>query len=515
MRRLTTATMLVVAGGLLTLSPQITPVSSRVMLAQDADSRLESQLSRILSRIASDQARLARKYESAGAVGDAIRQLRWAVHIDPDCGAAWRALGYTLKNGEWVPGSKPLVEPEEVDPSTLTGAEKEAHEKKQKEIADAVSKLAEDENKLAEKATEDLVEFAQKAIASGEANLPLARRAGRIASWYSPNSGDVGAVRGFIERNGEWYQPAIAATIDMMQKALADAPRGEVLDGDDPQAKELGWDNLWRTHLKDTPWIVRTTRNQERPHRLMQVVTASESVAKALTGSKKETRFRSSNFTYTEVGQRSEYDAFIDKFDQSDEKRKANLKRLTGTGTTQPYGFLAYSTQYSGGDDMCAHNIAATILRQARGFESMPWVTRGFGYLVTSQMLNTTSTRFYTFEKVGRTTVRGSGSEPEIRRARSGPARLRRMTLEMIYFDDSPDFGELSVTGVNDLTERHVAKSLSLFEMLTSAHPEVFRKWIMRDGAKASDDLEHLIKLLETDRAGLEALWKAWVLESY
>jgi len=475
--------------------------------------RVKGQFDQRLKRLAGDHEDFGKKYKKAGDIPEAIKQYRFAIYLDTDHAQARKAMGYVKRDGRWAIDSLLTPDPE-VDESKLTEAEKKKLEEKRKAIEEASSKVAVDVAKHAAKLAKDMLEWHEKL--TKVAATELADKALMLAGWFMPDDADVAKARGFVAHRGTFRHPRVAAQIDAAVKTLSESPKGEDVSGADPQAEPLKVGTIHRRRQAERVFMARTTHSAERAARLMQVVLGAEERTRKMVAAEKATAFRQGEFTMTEFKNKSEFSDFIKLYDTSDEKRKEFILKLSGTASSNPFGFVTWHSNSMSGDDMAAHNVAASVLTALRNRSMDPWVARGFGYAVTGQMLGTTSTRFYTIDRPrGRTAVRGDGSDPVFRRERSGPDRMRQVCVEMVILDDDITFHELSKTGVNDMTERHVSKAMSLMEMLLIEKPAELKTWLLESKGPPEGDLKNLLDVLKMEDADLQQMWMEWVLRSY
>jgi hypothetical protein len=497
-----------------------TGAARSLVLAQDAPpapdpaaERLKSQFESRLKRLAGDHEKFGNKYQKAGDIPEAIKQYRFAIYLDTDHAQARKAMGYVRRDGRWFIDSLLTPEPD-VDPSKLSEAERKKHEEKLAKIDEASAKVDSEVNKHGGKAGKDMLEWHGKLSKAGATEH--AARALVLAAWFMPDDKDINEARGFLLHKGVYRHPRLASQVDAAAKAIADVPKGKVMEGEDPQQSALNLTALHRQKHDDYPYASRSTTSESRAGRILQVMLGIDARVRAVLATDKKPNFRSGVFTLSEFKSKQEFSDFINKYDTSDDKRKEFILKLSGTGSNNPYGFVTWHTNSGSGDDMAAHNVAVALMENLRRRQTDPWVGRGFGYMMTGQMLGTTATRFYTItEKKGRTEVRGKDSEPVFRRERSGPDRMRQICVEMLLLDQDITFHELSKTHTNDMTERHVSKSLGLMEMLLCSRPEAFSKWLMEGTGAPDQDLKNLLGVLGMEDADLQKAWQDWVLAHY
>lgn len=516
----TAALVAVSAGSYSRVGPSSHGSPGSLVLAQDAPpapdpaaERLKSQFDSRLVRLAGDHEKFGNRYQKAGDIPEAIKQYRFAIYLDNDHAQARKAMGYVRRDGRWFVDSLLTPEPD-VDPSKLSEADRKKHEEKLAKIEEASAKVDSEVNKHGGKSGKDMLEWHGKLSKVGATEH--AARALMLAAWFTPDDKDVNTARGFVQHKGMYRHPKVASQIDAAVKALADAPKGTVVTEEDPQKAALGLTALHRQNHADFPYMARSTTSESRAGRILQVMLAVDARVRALLATDKKANFRSGVFTLSEFRSKQEFTDFINKYDTSDEKRKEFILKLSGTASSNPYGFVTWHTNSGSGDDMAAHNVAVALMENLRRRQTDPWVGRGLGYMMTGQMFQTTATRFYTItEKKGRTAVRGTGSEPVFRRERSGPDRMRQICVEMLLLDQDITFHELSKTQTNDMTERHVSKALGLMEMLACSRPEALAKWLMEGKGAPDQDLKNLLEVLGMDDADLQKAWQEWVLTHY
>lgn len=484
--------------------------------------RLEGSFQKFLNGLADAHAKRAGQYKSAGAIGDAISQCRWALKLEPKNDKAMRELGYAKRGDAWVP-DKLLEEPPAPKFEEMTEADLKAWNARQEQIEKACAPVDAAGAAAAAKAANDLLDWHRKAGRAGAAEVQA--RALALAGWYGQGNASVGKARKMVERDGAQVTPEVAAMIDAARKALSDAPPGNVLAVVDAQATALGWANVVRVGTGGRAFSVRTITGSVRAHRLHRVCWAIESRMKELMKDSGGVDAVDAAYLLTEVESQAQYTEFVRAHGPQDKAEMDLALKLSGYWHGNPDGYIVYrrSGTAEEGDDHLGHSAAASVTGALRGRWPMPWICRGMGYMQTAHVLGTTLTPFYQVVKeeapAGRTAVRsrkvGASSPIDTNRKLSGPARLRIICKEMVVVKGDVTFEALSATKANDMTEHHVAKSMSLMEWLTARHPKVLAEWLGRRHASDATDLDALLKGLGMDAEKLQAGWEAWVLEAY
>ncbi len=506
--RLAFTVLLVCLLGLSTGEP---PLAQRANL--NPAEKLQSKWQDLLDDYADRHVKLGTRYQTAGDVSRAIRQYRSALWLVTDHRAARLSLGYKLREGKWEEDAL-LVEPEPVDESKLSPEELRALERKRELVDRRCVPILSEETRQATALAKSSLEIASKA---GLLKLTALRKSAlQIAGAYAPYNADVAKARDFISRDGEWEHPKLALPAQLAGRLLTSASSGRPLGEPDAQATALGWKSM-QVRTDDTlPFTVRTTKGSERSMRLMKVADSTAAVVRELLGQNGNTSFKEGNFVVTEVSSREEFTMWLDKFDNGDAVQRIINRRATAIWTGDPFGCMIHWLSDLAADDAASNSIAMAIQWNVRGRQSAPWVRDGFCYLVTTRLLGTTMIKRYEVESRSRTHDWNYELNRTPRGNPYGPSEFRRLALEMVRLGGDISFSDLAKTVTSKMTERHIAKSLSLMEFLVTAHPDKFKAWMTQEIPRNSDgDLPRLLSLLELDEAGLQAAWADWIASHY
>lgn len=474
---------------LVALLLSLTPVSAT---ADGFD--VEGERAKLWEWLADKHVDLGDAYAKAELYTFARKQYDRARELEPDNRKAWQGLGFRKKGDSWVP-DKPLPEQDAV------GGQ---------DYLDAINKLKPERDKTWEKCADrcrKLVEKAQKTDA----------RAAKILAvdllYYSPDDADARKLRGHLQHEEVW-RPEFAKTWrEEGRKILEGEGFGEAYELEDEQAKLIGATFATR----ESEWLItRTTYDVTRAKMLHRAALATIKRATELMGVT-EAPFGGHKYTITQLQNKDEYEAMLMKVLTLEGDKLEFARRLSGHGQSKPYGYFCWSNSDTGANDMLCNTIALRVLAHHQDGKSdrAPWIDTGWGYFVTSHVLNTTMTRRYTIEKAGAT---ASDHEviPEFTKKSGSPELLREVALYNVIFDRDIPMRELIATKINDLQQGHAAKSFSFMEFAFANYKDAAQKWLRSGGQQeAKDRVTAIETAFGKSLEELENEWREWVLLNY
>lgn len=473
----------------------------------------DSAWRRDLIRFAANHASLASQFHGKHDLARAIRHWRLSLSLDTDNALARQKLGFVREDGKWIPGESMLDYPEPVDEATMTKAALEEHREKLKKREAATRPLVAEEARLSSQIAAVLAEHGKLAADSG---LPSrARAALRLASAYAPGDPVILKARGFEAHGDEWLHPDLARAARAAEAFLAEASSGTKPEDPDPQGPDIG--AAFHVRRDDTRAVAaRSTISDGRAARLAAVGDGTIRLSKSLLGLDGKAPFEEGVFTITEVSSDKQYQDWLGKFDESTGALRLLNSRSTSCSTTKPFGSISIHFGDDRGDDAAANCVALAMLGNLRrGKVTAPWVRLGFSYLVTARMLGTTHIKRYEVENEGRTRDHSVDRNRKRKGLPYGPAEFRRLAAEMIRIGEDIPLATLAETPTNRMSERHIAKALSVMEFLMTAHGDKARAWLALHPKDHAGELESLAGVLGLDLAGLQSAWEAWVAERY
>lgn len=432
-------------------------------------------------------------YKKAQVFTEARKQYNRALELNPEMPRAMRGLGFDKRKGEWV-ADKPLPEKDALSAADLLKARKDPDDNRTKEYV----RCAESCRKLVEKAAK-----------AGD------ERGRRIAAtdvlYYAPADEAALKLRGQV-KDGESYVPEFAkAWRDAGRKIREAASEGAVLGGEDEQAKAIGAKFFRR---QSEYMIVRTSVDDERAKVMHKAAEANMKRAMELLGVKENPFGPGRKYNLLQVT-REEFDAILTKVLKLEGDMLEFVRKLQGTNLGQPSEFMTRGVR-NGADDMVGNTLASRIALVARGKgpDRPPWVTTGFSYLVTSQVLGSVSTVRYTLVAQGRTSS-SHEAIPDFSKKSGSPDLLREIALYDITFKREMPVEKLMNLKVNDVDQSAAAKSFALMEFFFAKYPEQARKWLNSPAAREEEHAKELETAFGKPLAELEGEWREWVLAGY
>lgn len=455
---------------------------------------LEKEQTKLREWLSDKHADIGSDYKRAQLNLDARRHFDRALELNGENKKAWKGLGYKESRGAWVPDT---LLPEK---NGVEGAEYlEARKKPDASRDETLKKCAERCRKI--------VEAAQKA---GN------ERAARILAidwlYYEPDAAAARTLRGH-EKDGEAWVPSFAKPWrEAGRKIHADASMGEEIKEADPQEKDYGT-KLYRRSGK---WVTsRTTVSADRAsllHRAAEGTVQRSMDLLEITAAP----FGDRSYHVTHLQSKAEFETLVVKINKIEGDEQKFTLGLSGTWTRDPWGYAVWSFSTAAADDMLCNTLAINVLGRARkgSTQSPPWVTVGFSYLVTSQVLGTTSTVRYTMKKAG-TTASEHDVIPEFKNKSGSPEFLREVALYDITFKREIPLSVLIHTGVNDMSQGHAAKSFSLFEYFMAEHKDACLKWLKEGEVEPEKRISRIEECFGMKLLDLETAWREWVLAKY
>lgn len=470
-----------------------------IAVAQDpkppAPFEFDKERAKAWDYLADKHADLGDEYKKAQVFGDARKQYDRARQLVPDLVKAWKGLGYQKRGGEWVP-DKLLPDKEVLDAAKLIEARKKPDDKKAKEFvrcAERCKRLMEDARKAGDE------------------------RARRIAAidllYYSPEDAEARKLRGQVKDGDDWLPDFAKAWRDTGRKAMEAGTFGEEVTGEDAQAKEIGA-RFWRR--ESAFLVVRTTVDETRAKMMHRAVEANTKRAMELLGVKDQPFGAGRKFTLTQVNTEALWTAMLTKVMKLEGDNLEFTRKLQGTYTRDPSGFMTRGVFDASADDMIGNSTVIQLMYRARGQggDTPPWVTVGFSYLITSQVLGTCSTVRYTIEQKG-ATASSHNVIPEFTKKSGSPDLLREVALSEVVFGKDPALARMLMLETNDMDQSAAAKAFSLMEFFFSQYADKARKWLNTPAPDKKERVKELEEAFGKPLADLETEWREWVLGRY
>jgi len=444
--------------------------------------------------LADKHADLGDDYKKAQVYGDARKHYDRARQLIPDMPKAMKGLGFDKRRGEWVM-DKPLPEKEVLDAKALAEARKKPDDKKPKDYvrcAERCKRLMEDARKAGDE------------------------RGQRLAAidllYYDPENAEARKLRKHAKDGEDWLPDFAKAWRDEGRKALEAGTFGEEITAEDPQAKEIGG-KFWS---RQSAWlVVRTSVDENRAKMMHRAVEVHTARAMTLLGLKDQPFGPARKFTLTQVNTTALWEAMLTKVMKLEGDNLEFTKKLQGTYMREPSGFLTRGVFEASADDMIGNSTVIQVMYRARGGgETPPWISVGFSYLITSQVLGSTSTVRYTIEQKGATS---SSHEviPEFTKKSGSPELLREVALMDVVFGKDPALNNLLLLETNDMNQSAAAKAFSLMEFFFHQYPDQARKWLNTPAAEKKERVKELTDMFGKSIEELELQWREWVLARY
>ena len=463
--------------------------------AKAGDFELESERTKLWEWLADKHADLGDDYAKAQIYTIARKQYDRARELEPDNRKAWQGLGYKKKGGAWV----------------LDEALPEENGVSGNEYLEAIKKPDEEKEKIWEKCADRCRKLMEKAAKAGDA------RAATILAvellYYVPDHAEARKLRGHSLHEEVWRPDFVKKWREEGKAILAGESFGEALEGEDEQAKLI--DATF--NRRESEWLItRTTYDVTRAKMLHRAALATIKRATELMAVT-DPPFDGHKYTITQLQNSTEYEAMLTEVLKLEGDKLEFAKRLSGHGQSKPYGYFCWSNSDTGANDMLCNTIALRVLahHQDGSSDRAPWIDTGWGYFVTSHVLNSTVTRRYTLEKGG-TTASEHEVIPEFTKKSGTPELLREVALYNIKFDRDIPLRELTATEINDMQQSHAAKSFSFMEFAFANYKEPAQKWLKSGGKKESKErVEAIESIFGKSLEDLENEWREWVLLNY
>lgn len=459
------------------------------------DFELESERTKLWEWMADKHADLGDEYAKVQIYTLARKQYDRSRELEPDNRKAWQGLGYKKKSGNWEL-DEALPEKDGVSGNEYLEALKKPNEEKE----EVWEKCADRCRKLMEKA--------RKADNNRAASILAVE-----LLYYLPDDADARKLRGHTLHEEVWRPGFAKKWREEGKKILADESFGEEMEGEDEQAKLI--DATFQR--RESEWLItRTTYDVTRAKMLHRAALATIKRACELMAVT-EPPFDGHKYTITHFQSKDEYEAMLTKVLKLEGDKLDFAKRLSGHGQSKPYGYFCWSNSDTGANDMLCNTIALRVLAHHQDGKSdrAPWIDTGWGYFVTSHVLNTTQTRRYTLVKGGAT---ASEHEviPEFTKKSGSPELLREVALYNIKFKRDIPMRELIATKINDMQQSHAAKSFSFIEFAYANYGDAAKEWLKSGGRQeAKDRVAAIETAFGKSLEDLENEWREWVLLNY
>jgi hypothetical protein len=447
----------------------------------------------LFSFLADKHAGLGDDYRDVKLFVDARKQYDRARALVPDHFRAMKGLGFEKKRGEWVL-DKPLPEKDDVEPLKLEETRKKpdlARAKEYERCADRCRRAVEEAAKGSD----------EKAARILCAYLLV----------YAPADEEAHKRRGHIKEGETWMPDFAHKWRAEGQKIYTEAGEGNEHPGEDEQAKLIETKFFRR---KSELLVARTSLDEARAKSIHKGAEAHMKRSMELLGVTEHPFGKGRHYTLTQVNKK-EYDATLTKILKLEGEQLEFNKRTQGTGMPQPWGFITRSTA-GGADDMIGNTIALRVLTQARGYqpETAHWLSTGFSYLLTSQVLGTVSTVRYSMERSGATST-NRNVIPDFTKKSGTPDYLREAALFDAMFGADMPLDKIVRLEVNDIDLGAAAKAFSFFEFAFERHRDQAVKWLRGAPAKPPDRAAAIEAAFGKPLSEIEAEWRQWVLERY
>jgi hypothetical protein len=455
----------------------------------------EKELARLWEYLADKHADMGDEYKKAQVYLDARKQYDRSLQFAPELPKAWKGLGYQRRQNQWVP-DKLLPDKEVLDARALVEARKKPDEKKAKEFtrcAERCKRLMEDARRAGDE---------------------TARRVAALyVLYYLPDDAEARKLREHVRGDADWVPDFAKVWRDEGKKAVEAGTFGEELAGEDAQAREIGA-RFWRR--QSAFLVVRTSVDETRAKMMHRHAEANMRRAMDILGVKDQPFGAGRRMTLTQVNTTPMWEAMLTRVMKLEGDNLEFTKKLQGTFMRDPWGFMTRGVFEASADDMIGNSTAIQVLHASRGKgpDTPPWITVGFSYLVTSQVLGSTSTVRYTIEQKGAT---ASSHEviPEFTKKSGSPELLREVALNDVVFGVDPPLARLLVMETNDVNQSAAAKAFALMEFFFSQYPEQARKWLGKSAAPRDERAKELETAFGKSADEIEAQWRQWVLARY
>lgn len=445
--------------------------------------------------LADKHADLGDDYKKAKVFTEARKQYDRARELVPDLPRAMKGLGFERKQGDWV--QKEILPPkDEGTPAQILEARKKPDEGRLKDYTRCADRC----RKLLDAARKAGTEFEQ-------------RQAAADLLYYAPDDAEARKLRGHVKDGEDWLPDFAKAWRDEGRKLMEKGTFGEAIEGEDEQARLIGA-RFWRRQSELL--VVRTSVDETRAKMMHRAVEVNTQRAMQLLGIKEFPFGPGRKYTLTQVNTTEQWEAMLTRVMKLEGDTLEFNRKLAGTYTREPAGFMTRASVDASADDMIGNSTVIQILvnRRGKGGDNPPWLTTGWGYLVTSQALGTTQTLRYTLDTQGQTSS-SRNIIPEFSKKGGTPELLREVALHDVTFGKDMALSALLMLKVNDIDQSAAAKSFSIMEFLFQSYGDQTRKWLATAPAPDKERALELETAFGKPLSDLEAQWRQWVLARY
>jgi len=445
--------------------------------------------------LADKHADLGDDYKKAKVFTEARKQYDRARELVADLPRAMKGLGFEKQRGEWV--QKEILPPkDEGTPAQVAEARKKPDDGKLKDYTRCADRC----RKLLDATRKAGTELEQRQAASD-------------LLYYAPDDAEARKLRGHIKDGDDWLPDFAKTWRDQGRKLMEKGSFGDVLEGEDEQAKLIGA-TFWRRQSELL--VVRTSVDETRAKMMHRAVQVNTQRAMELLAIKEFPFGPGRKYTLTQVNTTEQWEAMLTKVLKLEGDTLEFNRKLAGTYTREPVGFMTRASVDASADDMIGNSTVIQILvnHRGKGGDNPPWLTTGWGYLVTSQALGTTQTLRYTLDTQGQTSS-SRNIIPEFSKKGGTPELLREVALHDVTFSKDMPLAALLLLKVNDIDQSAAAKSFSLMEFLFQSYSDQTRKWLSAAPAADKERVQELEQAFGKPLADLETEWRQWVLARY
>lgn len=453
---------------------------------------LEQNLSRLRGWLADKHTSIGDRYKRAQIFTEARKQYDRARELEADHRGALRGLGLR-KRGDEIVENDPLPQEDPISGKEWLEAKEDPDEYKAGIVQDCADRCR---------------RYMESALRQED------KRAARILATYllhyAPDDEPARELRGHVESDDGWMPGFAKQWRESGSELLKESGFGEESDAADAQGEAIGttFHRRESTHL-----AARTTISVDRAKMLHRSAEACTKAAMELIGAEKP--FGGHRFTVTHL-RADEYEAMLTDVLKLEGEELKFAKRLSGYRTGDVYGYMNRAGNAASADDMLGNTVGLRVLAHHQDGESnrAPWMTTGFGYLVTSRVLGSTKTQRYSLEEQGATAT-SHEVQPEFSKESGTPGLLREVALYNMNFERDVPLSQLIVTEINDMTQAHAAKAFAFMEWAFSEHPEKAKTLLTAGAVEPRERTEQIEEALGMSLDEVETALKEWVLAKY
>ncbi|MCB9893956.1 MAG: hypothetical protein H6839_05900 [Planctomycetes bacterium] len=435
------------------------------------------------------------------------------LEFDTDHKKIRKVMGFERKKGAWVL---------EEDMIPLTD---KINESKRDEL---VEKLRVETAPLREKAAEKIWKFVE------DTELPAPQR--MLALYYTlqlfPEHRGAQKAARCMPANW-WYRHQLDDEADTNREVwIQRADAGQAFEEKSPYEEQSGLPMSKRRTKHLITHMDMGDKGPEWAKNLAQFGEACRTRISELLGIDlpKEPTSDDQRLHYTVLIERDRFARFVEKCsgipDASDRKTRAETSG--GTPVYKPYGACWFYPNYTndfGVRDGMAHDLGYKEMVRHFGSENYYWLIRGFGYVLSTQMNGSTSSRFFAVKSTGVIDTGGAESLPGLGNCAAG----WRLHVAMTVAGDKPlTLSDLVKMRPQDYGQDETAAAFCFTDYLLHAHKEklgefmknAYEEFVARYKEKkpaesASELLQRMLTVLGTNEPDFMTAFKTWAIANY